>query len=381
MVEGGPTEAPFGSRHNLPRQLNRFVGREREIDTVRELLGSTRLLTLTGAGGCGKTRLALEVALRALDGYPDGIWLAELAPITDPGVLAQRLLTVLMVPGVLGRPPLATLAEHLRDKRALLVLDNCEHIVDACALVAQSLLGECPTLSIVATSREALSIPGEVIWRVPSLRLPDAGQPLDLEDLSNCEAVALFIDRAHAVEPDFALTAGNAERVALICTRLDGIPLAIELAAARVRLIPVDQILGRLNDRLGLLTSGSRTALPRQQTLRASIEWSYGLLTEREQMLFRRLSVFAGSFALDAVERVCSGEGIEANAVLDILGRLADKSVLIAEKGDSGLARFILLETLRQYGVERWSDVTPATTWLWARPRKPACAAPVRRPG
>jgi predicted ATPase/DNA-binding NarL/FixJ family response regulator len=353
MVDGGLIEAPFGSRHNLPRQLNRFVGREREIDTVRELLGSTRLLTLTGAGGCGKTRLALEVALRALDGYPDGIWLAELAPLTDPGVLAQRLLAVLMVPGVSGRPPQDVLSKHLRDKRALLVLDNCEHIVDACALVAQSLLGECPTLGIVATSREALSIPGEVVWRVPSLRLPDARQGRDVQALSNCEAVALFMDRARAVEPDFALTTRNAQAVAQICTRLDGIPLAIELAAARVRLIPVDQILGRLNDRLGLLTTGSRTALPRQQTLRASIEWSYGLLTEREQMLYRRLSVFAGSFALDAVERVCSGDGIEANAVLDILGRLADKSVLIAEKGDSGLARFLLLETLRQYGVER----------------------------
>jgi predicted ATPase/DNA-binding NarL/FixJ family response regulator len=353
MVDGGRIATPVGSRHNLPSQLNRFVGREPEVNQGHELMGSTRLLTITGAGGCGKTRLALEIALRALDDYTDGIWLAELAPIADPGILAQRLLTVLMVPDVSGGPPLHVLAEHLRDKRMLLVLDNCEHIVDACAVVAQSLLAGCPNLHILATSREALGIPGEVIWRVPSLRLPEAGQRLDLESLAGCEAVSLFIDRARAVEPDFALTTGNADAVAQICARLDGIPLAIELAAARVRLIPVDQILGRLNDRFRLLTGGNRTALPRQQTLRASMEWSYDLLTDTEQVMLRRLSIFIGSFALDAVERVCSGDGLKAVAALDVLGRLADKSVLIAEKGDAGLARFRLLETLRQYGHER----------------------------
>ena len=356
MLDAGRTETHFGSRHNLPPQLNRFVGREREIEQVRERVTSTRLLTLTGAGGCGKTRLAVEVALRALDDYPDGVWMADLAPLTDPGVLAHRLLAIFMVPGVSGRPPADVLAEHLRDKRALLVLDNCEHMVDACALVAQSLLGECPNLRIAATSREAFNIPGEVVWRVPSLRLPDGGPGLDLQALSNCEAVALFIDRALAVEQDFALTTGNAKAVAEICVRLDGIPLAIELAAARVPLIPVDEILSRLNDRLRLLTGGSRTALPRQQTLRASMEWSYGLLTDAEQVLFRRLSVFAGSFALDAVERVCSGGVLKSSSALDVLGRLADKSVLIAEKGEAGLARFRLLETLRQYGHERLAE-------------------------
>jgi len=353
MLDGGQNATPFGSRHNLPSQLNRFVGREPELNQGRELLDSTRLLTITGAGGCGKTRLALEIALAALDGYADGIWLAELAPITDPGILTERLLTVFMVPEVSGRAPLYVLTEHVRDKRILLVLDNCEHVVDACAVVAQSLLAGCPKLHILATSREALGIPGEVIWRVPSLRLPDALPRLDLQALSDCEAVALFLDRAHAVDPDFALTTGNADAVVQICTRLDGIPLAIELAAARVGLIPVQQILSRLNDRLQLLTTGSRTALPRQQTLRASIEWSHDLLTEREQILFRRLSVFAGSFALDAVERVCTRDGLKAHGTLDVIGRLADKSVLIAEKGDAGLGRFRLLETLRQYGHER----------------------------
>ena len=353
MLDGGQNATPSRSRHNLPSQLNRFIGREPEMNQGRDLLSSTRLLTITGAGGCGKTRLALEIALAALDGYADGIWLAELAPITDPGILAQRLLTVLMVPEVSGRPPLYALAEHLHDKRMLLVLDNCEHIVDACAAVAQSLLADCPNLRILATSREALSIPGEVIWRVPSLRLPDAAQRLNLQALSDCEAVALFIDRAHAVEPNFTLTTRNADAVVQICARLDGIPLAIELAAARVRLISAQQILSRLNDTFRLLTTGSRTALPRQQTLRASIEWSHDLLTEREQILFRRLSVFAGSFTLDAVERVCSGDGLKAHGALDVVGRLADKSVLIAEEGDAGLARFRLLETVRQYSRER----------------------------
>ena len=362
MPKGGPIETPFRAPSNLPGQLNKFVGREHEMLQVRELLGSTRLLTLTGAGGCGKTRLALEVAGRALHDYPDGVWLAELAPVIDPTVLAQRLVDVFMVANVSGRTPLELLAEHLRTKRALLLLDNCEHIVDACALVAQSLLESCPALNIVATSRETLTIPGEVIWRVPSLRLPERGLEHDLPALSASEAVALFIDRARAVQPKFALTAENAEAVVQICARLDGIPLAIELAAARVRLIPVDQIRSRLNDRLGLLTAGSRTALPRQQTLRASIDWSYSLLTEIEQILFRRLSVFAGSVALDAVERVCSGDGFEATRALDVLGRLADKSVLIAETEDSGVARFWLLETLRQYGRERLVEAGESET-------------------
>jgi predicted ATPase/DNA-binding NarL/FixJ family response regulator len=282
--------------------------------------------------------------------------MAELAPLTDPAVLAERLLTVFMVPGVSGRPPLAVLADHLDGKTALLVLDNCEHIVDACALAAQSLLGECPNLHIAATSREALNIPGEVVWRVPSLRLPDSRAELDLQALIQCEAVALFIDRARAVDHDFDLTATNAEAVAEICVRLDGIPLAIELAAARVSLIPVHEILSRLNDRLRLLTGGSRTALPRQQTLRASMDWSYGLLTEAEQTLFRRLSVFAGTFGLDAVERICTGDRYKADETLEVLGRLTDKSVVIAETGEAGLARFRLLETLRQYGRERLDE-------------------------
>ena len=353
MVDKSRNEAPSGPRHNLPRQLNRFVGREPEMNQVRELLDSTRLLTLTGAGGCGKTRLALEIAAGALDDFTDGVWLAELAPVTDPGVLAQRLLKVLMLPEVSGRPALDVLVQHLADKRQLLLLDNCEHIVDACALTAQSLLGACPHVEILATSREALNIPGEVVWRVPSLRLPDAEHGLDLEVLSNYEAVALFLDRARAVEPGFALTTSNAEAVAQVCARLDGIPLALELAAARVRLMSPEQILSRLNDRFQLLTGGSRTALPRQQTLRASIEWSYSLLTEKEQLLFRRLSAFASTFALDAVERICSGQGLDSDEALDVLGRLADKSVLIAEREDGGVARFRLLETLRQYAAER----------------------------
>ena len=347
-------------RHNLPRHLDRFVGREPEMNDVRQHLDATRLLTLTGAAGCGKTRLALEVALRAVDDYPDGIWLAELAPVSDPALVEHRLMSTLVLPGAAGRSALDVLGEYVGDKRLLLVLDNCEHVVDACAVLAQSLLRGCPSLRILTTSREALNIPGELVWRVPSLRLPDARQALSPEILATCEAVALFIDRARSVDPEFALTTINAESVAQICARLDGIPLAIELAAARTRLMPVDEILNRLNDRFRLLTSGSRTALPRQQTLRASIEWSYGLLTEPEQVLFRRMTVFAGSFSLDAVERVCAGQGLEATDMVDILGRLVEKSVLIADKEAGAVARFRLLETLRQYGNERLVEAVDA---------------------
>jgi predicted ATPase/DNA-binding SARP family transcriptional activator len=357
--------------HNLPVQLTRFIGREREMAEVRRLLASTHLLTLTGAGGCGKTRLALQAAASVLEEFPDGVWLVELAPLVDPTLVPQAVAAVLGVREQPGRSVAETLLDRLRPRFLLLVLDNCEHLLTAVAQLAERLLRACPHLRILATSREGLNIVGEQMFRVPPLPVPPdvdrgswiVGRPNGLlpqrstipdpaSDLLQYEAVQLFVDRAGASQPGFAVTAGNAPAVAQVCRRLDGIPLAIELAAARVRVLPVEQIHARLDDMFRLLTGGSRTALPRQQTLRAAIDWSYELLTEAERTLLRRLSVFAGGWTLEAAEGVCAGDGIEAWEVLDVLTGLVDKSlVIVDEQGEQ--PRYRLLETVRQYGRER----------------------------
>jgi predicted ATPase/class 3 adenylate cyclase len=345
--------------NNLPRQLTSFVGRERDLAQVRRLLEAVPLLTLAGAGGAGKTRLALQAAADALEAYPDGVWLVELAPVADPALVPPAVAAALGVREVPGRSILATLGEALRPRRLLLVLDNCEHLVAACARLADALLRACPGLRILTTSREPLGIAGETAWRVPSLALPPlspAPGPAPGEQLAQYEAVRLFIDRALAVRPDFAVTNQNAPAVAQLCTRLDGIPLAIELAAARVRVLPAEQLLARLEDRFRLLTGGSRTALRRQQTLQAAVDWSYDLLDEAERRLFARLSVFAGGWTLEAAEAVCADPadaGIEPGDVLDLLTRLVDKSLVVAEARPDGTARYRLLETLRAYGLER----------------------------
>ncbi len=339
-------------KHNLPQQVTSFVGREAQLIEVKGLLERTRLLTLMGAGGSGKTRLGLQLGADLLEQFPEGVWLVELGALTEPGLVPQAVAEVLGVQEEAGRPLLTSLTEALQPCRLLLLLDNCEHLIAACAQLAESLLRRCPHVVLLATSRERLGIAGEVTYRVPSLSLPDPQRHRTPSLLSPFEAAQLFIERAQVHQPQFAVTNENAPALASICCRLDGIPLAIELAAARVRVMPVEQIERRLDERFRLLTGGSRTALPRQQTLRSLIDWSYDLLSEPEQTLLQRLSVFAGGWSLEAAEVVCSGESVEAWETLDLVTALVDKSlVLCVEAGDT--ARYSLLETVRRYAQDR----------------------------
>jgi predicted ATPase/DNA-binding CsgD family transcriptional regulator len=345
---------------NLLSQLTSFVGREQELAEVERLLFTTRLFTLTGPGGIGKTRLALEVATRLLPRFADGVWIVDLAPIAETHLVAQALAQALVIRKEAHRSLLPTLIEVLQDRHLLLVLDNCEHLVLACAELAAALLHACSGLSFLATSREALGVGGELLWRLPSLSVPQAlaaspaqaGVASAVELIRPYEAVQLFLERATAVRTDFRLTRANGAAIAQICQRLDGIPLAIELAAARVQVLSPEQIAERLADRFGLLTSGSRLALPRQQTLRATLDWSYSLLSEQEQVLLQRLSVFAGNWALQAAEAVCPGEDIGACEVLDGLTNLVNKSLVMMEEREEQ-ACYRLLETVRQYAWEK----------------------------
>ena len=341
--------------NNLPQQPTSFIGREKQVEEVKALLAGTPLLTLTGAGGSGKTRLSLHVAADLLDG--DGVWLVELAALADPALVPQAVANVLGVKEQAGKSIQGTLVEALKTKRLLLVLDNCEHLIEACASLAADLLRSCPGVHLLASSREALNVTGEQIYRVPSLSLPDPKRAQTVESLSQFEAVRLFIERARAVQPSFAVTDENASAVTQVCLRLDGIPLAIELAAARVRSLSVEEVNTRLDQRFRLLTGGARNALPRQQTLRALIDWSYDLLTPPEKTLLCRLSVFAGGWTLAAAEGVCSGGAIEDFEVLDLLTGLADKSLAVYEGGaEGGAGRYRLLESVRQYAGDRLGE-------------------------
>ena len=324
----------------LPVHLTQFVGRSQELDELSRLLPSARLLTLTGAGGSGKTRLAREAVLRVAGSYGRVAW-ADLARVAEPDAIAEEIATALHLPERNDASPRDVVIDAICEIRTLLVLDNCEHLVDACAELAEALLRACPRLTILATSREALGVSSEVAWLVPPL--------------AGGEAVQLFVERALATLPSFSLSTANAGAVDEICRRLDGMPLAIELAAARVRVLTPIQIAERLDDAFRLLTSGSRTALPRHRTLRATMEWSFGLLGEREQVLLRRLAVFAGSFSLEAAEAVCAGSPLDAEDILDGVTALVDKSLVTMIAGE-GVARYRLLETLRQYGMERLCD-------------------------
>ena len=349
---GEPPPAPEARRHNLPRPLTSFVGHEDDLAEYVELLGQVRLLTLTGIGGCGKTRLAIELAERVLPSFPDGVWFVDLAPLSD----AERV--HLAVAGTLGirkqadRPRIDTLCEQLAKRRTLLVLDNCEHLVAACAELVQRLLGAAPGVCVLATSREGLSVPGERTVTVRSLALPPIGSEHDLPRLESCEAVRLFVERARLAVTKFSLDATTAPAVAEICRRLDGIPLAIELAAARVKVLSVEEIRARLDDRFRLLTGGRATALARQQTLLAAIQWSYDHLAPDEQQLLRLLSVFVAGWTLDGAMRVV-GDQADEYEVLDLLTRLLDRSLVTIERTEGGTTRYAMLETVRQYAQER----------------------------
>jgi len=329
------------SRH-LPAQLTNFVGREAEMHDVRELLAANRLVTLTGAGGAGKTRLAVQVAAQMAGEFDNGVWWVDLAPITDPDLLPAVVARAFGLPDQPGLSTMDTLRWFLRERQMLVVLDNCEHLLDACAVLVAEILGAAPRVTFLATSREPIGVAGELSWRVPSLPLAD-------------DAIELFVDRARHVRSDFAVTDESASTVHEICARLDGLPLAIELAAARVRALSLAEILDSLHDRFRLLTGGARTAVRRQQTLRASVDWSHALLTEPERVLFRRLAAFLGGFDFDAAQAVTGHDGVQRFQVLDLLTLLVDKSLVVADQ-DGERTRYRLLETVRQYALEKLSE-------------------------
>ena len=335
--------------NNLPTQLTSFIGREKEVEQIKKRLEKNRLVTLTGSGGVGKTRLSIQVARELLSQYPNGAWLVELAPIVDPALVTQTVCAALDVTPQGNTPALNVLTDYLKQKKLLLVVDNCEHLIDACAQLCETLLHACPELRIITSSREALGIDGENAYRVPSLSLPNPDDKSEMIETS--EAVKLFIERANTVLPEFEFTETNAPVVAQICQRLDGIALAIELAASRVKILNVERIAARLDDAFRLLTGGSRTALPRQQTLRALIDWSYNLLTEEERIALRTLSVFVGGWTLEAAESVC-----EDSNMLDLLTHLVDKSLVAVDREHGDEPRYFLLETIRQYAREKLAE-------------------------
>ncbi len=363
LPEGFPAlESSQTTSNNLPAQLTSFIGRKAETTQVKTLLApestwagdspapdsTHRLVTLIGPGGTGKTRLSLQVANELLDTFPDGVWLVELAPLTDPDRVVQAAAEPFGLSEQPGRPLIAMLVDHLRAQKVLLVLDNCEHLIDACAQLADELLQRCPQLRILASSREALGIAGERAFRVQSLSLPAGNRPLSAAELAEYDSVQLFVTRAKVAKSSFALTDENAPVILPICRRLDGIPLAIELAAARTRMLSPQQILDRLDDRFRLLTGGSRTALPRQRTLQALIDWSYDLLAEEERVLLRRLSIFSGGWSLEAAENITGVEPLDPIEILDLLEQLHNKSLITASEGDMDI-RYTMLETVRQY--------------------------------
>lgn len=338
--------------NNLPLQVTSFIGRERELAEIKHLLDNTRLLTLLGMGGLGKTRLSLQIAADVVENYPDGVWFVDLAPITDPAHVPDAAAQVLGVREEPGKTLTQTLCEHVKDRELLFIIDNCEHLISACASLAEALLLRAPDIRIVATSREALHIRGEQTYPVLPLAAPDRNA--GVEALLRSEAVQLFVERARLQKPTFALTERDAPAMAEICARLDGIPLALELAAARMRSLSIGEINTRLHDRFKLLTGGSRVALERQQTLRALVNWSYDLLQEQEQMLLDRLSVFAGGFDLEAAEGVCGAEPLVPEDVIDVLSSLVEKSLVMVDQED-GMSRYGLLETIREFAREHFT--------------------------
>jgi predicted ATPase len=343
--------------HNLPVLVSSFVGRESEVIEVHKLVNASRLVTLTGAGGSGKTRLALQVAAESLDGFADGVWLVELASVSDSALVTSTVASALRVREEPGRPLLETLVNALSDRHLLIVLDNCEHLVAPSAMLAHTLLRSCSGLCILATSREPLGVNGERVYHVPSLSLPEPGQIVLPDQAQSFDAVHLFVERAVAHDSTFRLSVDNAETLVSLCRELDGMPLAIELAAARVTSLSIEEIERRLADRFRLLNRGDSMALPRHQTLRALIDWSYDLLDDREQAVLCRLSTFVGGWSLEAAEAVCPRAGLEALDVMDVLGSLVDKSLVQVDPASKGARRYRLLETIRHYCVNKFSQL------------------------
>jgi non-specific serine/threonine protein kinase len=371
--DAAPAASPIASvappAGAVPAAVTSLIGREDELREIAARLGAHRVVTLSGTGGVGKTRLALAAGAQLRSRYPDGVGFVELASVADGALLAQTVASALGLAEEASRPPREILAAALADRQALLILDNCEHLVGPCAELVETLLRACPPLRVLATSRERLDIAGESIVLVPPLALPDE-RAAAAGEVARSEAVRLFVERARLGAPDFALTDENAAAVGELCRRLDGLPLAIELAAARVRLMPVQQILARLTDRFQLLTGGGRTTMPRQRTLRGALDWSHDLLSPPERTLFRRLSVFAGGFTLEAVEGVCAGSGVDGSQVLDLLAQLVDRSLVVVDRADptAPVARYRLLETIWEYAREQ-AIAAGEVPWLRGRHR------------
>ena len=339
--------------HNLPAHLSEFIGREKEIQIIRQLLSEHRLVTLTGAGGCGKTRLAIQSVAELLDEYSDGVWMVELAPITVPEHIDQAIAEIFMIKEQPGSSLLQLITHYLKNKKLLLLFDNCEHLIAACSEIVEEILKSTENITILSTSREALNVADEKAWRVPSLSLPENGKELSADELNHYEAVQLFVTRAKSKQQEFILSDQNARPVLQICKRLDGIPLAIELAASRVGVFNPEVIVERLDDRFRLLTGGSRTALERHKTLQATIDWSYDLLSDHEREIFHILSVFAGGFDLEAYEHICGTITENRDELTDLLTGLIEKSLVVTRTTKEGGYRYQLLETIRHYAKEK----------------------------
>ena len=347
--------------HNLPAQITSFVGRDEELRRLSNLVANSRLVTLTGAGGCGKTRLGLEAATRQLDNFPDGVWLVDLTPLADPNRVAQTVAFTLGIRETSADLIVSSIVDGLRSKRVLLLLDNCEHVLEACAQLVNALLRGCPRLTVMLTSRELLGITGETVFQVPPLAFPSQSDPGGGSDILQFPAVKLFVERASAVSPEFRFTGENTPSIVQICTRLDGLPLAIELAAARMNVFSPQQLALRLSDRFRVLTAGSRSAPLHHQTLHALVDWSYELLDSNERRLFAHLAVFAGGWTLQAAETVCSESGLEVADVANLLAGLVERSLVLAERSNDEM-RYRMLETLREFASERLDQTPQATT-------------------
>ena len=339
--------------HNLPAHLPSFIGREKEVETIKELVSENRLVTLTGAGGCGKTRLAIQFAAQVIPEYADGVWMVELAPVTVPEHIDQAIAEVFKIKEQPGSNLIQIITHYLENKKLLLILDNCEHLITACSEIVEQILKSTKHITILCTSREALNVSDEVAWRAPSLSLPENGKELTASEINQYEAVQLFVARAKNKQPDFYLSDHNSKPVLQICKRLDGIPLAIELAASRVNVFNPEHIVSKLDDRFLLLTGGRRTSLERHKTLQATIDWSYDLLSDKEKTIFHHSSVFVGGFDLEAFEHICGTAAVENEELLDLLTSLIEKSLVITKTVESGAYRYQLLETIRHYAKEK----------------------------